>query len=402
MQMPEFRNLLTGRFCFVLAFRMLGTLVGWWMYELTNAPFAIGLIGLAEVVPALSLALYAGHVIDISEKKSLLLKALLAYFLCAFVMLLLSTSYIHLHFGKAFIIAGIYTIIFMTGIVRSFSGPVFGAIIGQMMPKETLPNAITWNQGAWLTASVLGHASAGFCIAYIQNSGTLVVVTILMAVAFIILTTIRRKPAAANNSGKRTWESVKEGLNFVFSTKEVLGALSLDLFAVLFGGAVAMVPVYAKDILNVGPIGFGWLNSAADIGSILIVIGLALFPLQRKQGKTLLMVVAGFGLCIIVFALSELFWLSFAALLISGFLDGISMVVRGTIVQLKTPDEMRGRVMSVNSMFINSSNELGQFESGLAAKCFGVVPSVLFGGAMTLLVVIVTWVKAPSLRKMEY
>ena len=390
MQMPEFRNLLTGRFCFVLAFRMLGTLVGWWMYELTNAPFAIGLIGLAEVVPALSLALYAGHVIDISEKKSLLLKALLAYFLCAFVMLLLSTSYIHLHFGKAFIIAGIYTIIFMTGIVRSFSGPVFGAIIGQMMPKETLPNAITWNQGAWLTASVLGHASAGFCIAYIQNSGTLVVVTILMAVAFIILTTIRRKPAAANNSGKRTWESVKEGLNFVFSTKEVLGALSLDLFAVLFGGAVAMVPVYAKDILNVGPIGFGWLNSAADIGSILIVIGLALFPLQRKQGKTLLMVVAGFGLCIIVFALSELFWLSFAALLISGFLDGISMVVRGTIVQLKTPDEMRGRVMSVNSMFINSSNELGQFESGLAAKCFGVVPSVVFGGAMTLLVVIVT------------
>ena len=402
MQMPEFRNLLTGRFCFVLAFRMLGTLVGWWMYELTNAPFAIGLIGLAEVVPALSLALYAGHVIDISEKKSLLLKALLAYFLCAFVMLLLSTSYIHLHFGKAFIIAGIYTIIFMTGIVRSFSGPVFGAIIGQMMPKETLPNAITWNQGAWLTASVLGHASAGFCIAYIQNSGTLVVVTILMAVAFIILTTIRRKPAAANNSGKRTWESVKEGLNFVFSTKEVLGALSLDLFAVLFGGAVAMVPVYAKDILNVGPIGFGWLNSAADIGSILIVIGLALFPLQRKQGKTLLMVVAGFGLCIIVFALSELFWLSFAALLISGFLDGISMVVRGTIVQLKTPDEMRGRVMSVNSMFINSSNELGQFESGLAAKCFGVVPSVVFGGAMTLLVVIVTWVKAPSLREMEY
>ena len=402
MQMPEFRSLLTGRFCFVLAFRMLGTLVGWWMYELTNAPFAIGLIGLAEVVPALSLALYAGHVIDISEKKSLLLKGLAAYFVCAFVMLLLSTSYIHLHFGKAFIIGGIYTIIFMTGIVRSFSGPVFGAIIGQMMPKETLPNAITWNQGAWLSASVLGHASAGFCIAYIQNSGTLVVVTILMAVAFIILTTIRRKPAAANNSGKRTWESVKEGLNFVFSTKEVLGALSLDLFAVLFGGAVAMVPVYARDILKVGPIGFGWLNSAADIGSILIVIGLALFPLQRKQGKTLLMVVAGFGICILVFALSQLFWLSFAALLISGFLDGISMVVRGTIVQLKTPDEMRGRVMSVNSMFINSSNELGQFESGLAAKCFGVVSSVVFGGAMTLLVVIVTWVKAPSLREMEY
>ena len=401
LQVPEFRSLLTGRFCFVLAFRMLGTLVGWWMYELTNAPFAIGLIGLAEVIPALSLALYAGHVIDISEKKGLLLKGLGAYFACSLIMLFLSTSSFNMHFGKTAVIVGIYTVIFMTGIVRSFSGPVFGAIVGQMMPKEKLQNAITWNQGAWLSASVFGHAIAGFSIAYIHNFGTLIIITILMALSFLVLTTIKRKPAAATGD-KRTWESVKEGLNFVFKTKEVLGALSLDLFAVLFGGAVAMVPVYASDILKVGPIGFGWLNSAADIGSIAVVIGLAFFPLKKKQGKTLLLVVAGFGLCIIVFALSELFWLSFAALLISGLLDGISMVVRGTIVQLKTPDEMRGRVMSVNSMFINSSNELGQFESGLAAKCFGVVPSVIFGGAMTLLVVVITWVKAPSLKEMEY
>ena len=266
-----------------------------------------------------------------------------------------------------------------------------------------MQNAITWNQGTWLTASVAGHALAGFCIAYINNSGTLVVVTLLMAFAFAILTTINKKPAAVSNTGnKRTWDSVKEGLDFVFSTKEVLGALSLDLFAVLFGGAVAMVPVYAKDILKVGPIGFGWLNGASDIGSIIIVVLLAIFPLKRKQGRTLLLVVAGFGICIITFALSELFWLSFGALLISGLLDGISMVVRGTIVQLKTPDAMRGRVMSVNSMFINSSNELGQFESGVAAKLLGVVRSVVFGGVMTLLVVAVTWVKAPTLRKMEY
>lgn len=170
----------------------------------------------------------------------------------------------------------------------------------------------------------------------------------------------------------------------------------------LFGGAVAMIPVFAKDILKTGPIGFGWLNAASDIGSILIVILLTAFPLKRQQGKKLLLAVAGFGVCIIIFAFSRLFWLSFAVLMLSGMLDGISMIIRGTIVQLKTPDQMRGRVMSVNSMFINSSNELGQFESGVAAKLLGVIPSVVFGGCMTLLVVATTWFKAPSLRKMEY
>jgi MFS family permease len=201
---------------------------------------------------------------------------------------------------------------------------------------------------------------------------------------------------------QKPMESVKEGLRFVFHTKEVLGALSLDLFAVLFGGAVAMIPVFAKDILKVGPIGFGWLNAASDIGAVLIILIITLFPVNAGQGKKLLLAVGGFGVCIIVFALSKIFWISFAALVLSGILDGFSMIVRGTIVQLKTPDHMRGRVMSVNSMFINSSNELGQFESGVAAKLMGVTQSVVFGGAMTLLVVLTTWFKAPSLRKMEY
>lgn len=381
---------------------MLGTLVGWWMYELTNDPFAIGLIGLAEVIPALSLALYAGHVIDISEKRKLLLTGVTYYLLCIIVLLFLSTKYFTNHSSKAIIIGGIYTIIFITGIIRAFSGPVFGAILGQMVPREVLPNAITWNQGTYLSASVVGHATAGFCIALFKNTGTLVIIVALMLIALFMLSKILPKPAAAVTGGKRTWESVREGLNFVFSTKEVLGALSLDLFAVLFGGAVAMVPVYARDILHVGPIGFGWLNAATDMGSIIMVIALAIFPLKTNQGQKLLFVVAGFGLCIIVFGISKIFWISFAALLVSGLLDAISVVVRGTIVQMKTPDEMRGRVMSVNSMFINSSNELGQFESGLTAKLMGVVPSVVFGGVMTLTVVAITWFKAPTLRKMEY
>lgn len=402
VKIPEFRYMLTGRFCFVMALRMLSTLVGWWMYELTNEPFAIGLIGLAEVIPALSLALYAGHVIDISEKRKLLLKGVFGYVMCGSVLFFLSSGYISHHNSKAIIIAGIYTIIFITGIIRAFSGPVFGAILGQMVPREILPNAITWNQGTYLSASVVGHASAGFCIAFFGNTGTLGIIVGLLCTSLFMLTKIYSKPAASATINKRTWESVREGLHFVFSTKEVLGALSLDLFAVLFGGAVAMVPVYARDILHVGPIGFGWLNGATDFGSIIMVIALTFFPLKTKQGRKLMFVVAGFGICIIVFALSEIFWISFAALFISGLMDAISVVVRGTIVQLKTPDEMRGRVMSVNSMFINSSNELGQFESGVMAKLMNVVPSVVFGGTMTLLVVVVTWFKAPSLRKMEY
>jgi len=402
VQIPEYRNMLIGRFCFVMALRMLSTLVGWWMYELTSAPFAIGLIGLAEVIPALSLALYAGHVIDVSEKRKLLLKGISAYVVCAAILLFLSTSYFRNHSTKAIIVAGIYTVIFITGIIRAFSGPVFGAILGQMVPREILPNAITWNQGTYLSASVIGHATAGFSIAFLKNTGTLGFIVGLLLIALFMLSRLSPKPAITVMGAKRTWESVREGLHFVFSTKEVLGALSLDLFAVLFGGAVAMVPVYARDILHVGSIGFGWLNGATDMGSIIMVVALTVFPLKAQQGRKLLFVVAGFGLCIIVFALSKVFWISFAALLVSGLLDAISVVVRGTIVQMKTPDEMRGRVMSVNSMFINSSNELGQFESGLAAKLMGVVPSVVFGGVMTILVVMVTWFKAPTLRKMEY
>lgn len=402
VRIPEYRYLMIGRFCFIMALRMLGTVVGWWLYELTGDPLALGFIGLAEVIPALSLALYAGHIIDLSEKRKVLLRGVLFYLLCGITLFFISTSFFKNNTGKTWIIAGIYTVIFFTGIIRAFTGPTFSAIVGQTVPKNLLPNAITWNQGTWLSASVLGHASAGFLIALISQSGTLLVIVLLITLAFIMLSKIDIKPAANVSTEKRTWESVKEGLNFVFTTKEVLGAMCLDLFAVLFGGAVALVPVYAKDILKVGPIGFGWLNAAADIGAILIVIYSALFPLKKNQGRKLLYCVAGFGICIIVFGISKIFWISFAALLLSGILDGISVIVRGTILQVKTPNEMRGRVMSVNSMFINSSNELGQFESGLAARLMGVVPSVVFGGCMTLLVVIVTWFKAPTLKKMEY
>lgn len=402
LRISEFRNLMIGRFLFIMGLRMMGTLVGWWIYELTNTPFAIGLIGLAEVIPAVSLALYAGHVIDKSEKRKLLLKGVILYWCCALILLFLSMDIGALKLTSLQIAIGIYFIVFCTGIIRSFTGPSFGTIVGAVVPKNLLQNATTWSQGIWLSASVLGHAIVGFIIAGFGHTGSLIVVVSLVGIGYGFIAMIKSKPPHADVVDQKTLESVKEGLRFVFNSKEVFGALSLDLFAVLFGGAVAMIPVFAKDILKVGPIGFGWLNAASDIGAIIIILIITIFPANRSQGKKLLLAVAGFGVCIIVFALSKIFWLSFIMLLLSGILDGFSMIVRGTIVQLKTPDHMRGRVMSVNSMFINSSNELGQFESGVAAKAMGVIPSVVFGGAMTLLVVGVTWFKAPALKKMEY
>jgi MFS family permease len=385
-----------------MGLRMLGTLVGWWVYELSNAPFAIGLIGLSEVIPAVSLSLYAGHIIDISDKRKLMLKGVALYFLAVLVLLALTTKFTSTHLSNHAIVFCIYVVIFFTGIFRSFTGPTFGAMVGSMVPRETLQNATTWSQTIWLSASVIGHATVGFLIAGIGNTGAITIVAVLAFVGFLFLYQLKPKPPMNKVGEKKTLDSVKEGLQYVFKTKELLGALSLDLFAVLFGGAVAMIPVFAKDILKVGPVGFGWLNAASDIGSAIIIITLTLNPIRKQQGRKLLYAVAGFGLCIITFALSKIFWLSFAALMISGMLDGISVVTRGTILQLKTPENMRGRVMSVNSMFINSSNELGQFESGVMAKLMGVIPSVVFGGCMTILVVVTTWFKAPTLKEMEY
>ncbi len=402
VRIPEFRNLMLGRFTFIAALRMMGTLVAWWVYELTGDPFAIGLVGLSEVIPALSMALYAGHIIDKSEKRKLVLTGVVFYTIAALLLLFVSTNYIGSHFSNHTIALLIYAVIFCTGIIRAFTGPNFSAMLASIVPRQYLQNATTWTQGSWLSASVTGHAAGGFLIWKLGITGTLIIICSLLVIAFFLFIQLKPKPPMAQSGEKKTWESVKEGLRFVFKTKEILAAFSLDMFAVLFGGAVAMVPVYAKDILKIGPQGFGWLNAAIDMGSIFIIILLTIFPMKKTQGKKLMIAVAGFGICIIFFAVSTWFILSFAALMIAGMLDGISVVVRGTVMQLKTPDHMRGRVSSVGSMFINSSNELGQFESGVAAKLMGVVPSVVFGGCMTLVVVIITWVKAPTLRKFEY
>lgn len=381
---------------------MVTTVVGWWIYKITKDPFAIGLIGLSEVIPALSLALYSGHKVDISDKKKIALFMMGGYFLAALALYYLSTPSASVTLRIKHITWFIYGVFFVTGILRSFIGPAMGSMIAFVVPRNLLQNATTWNQGTWLSASVTGHAVGGFLIALIGISNTFLVICVLILIGMAFFTRLKPKPPHHLNARQNTWTSMLEGLRFVYHTKALFGAMALDMFAVLFGGAVALVPVFASDILKVGPMGFGWLNAATDIGAIIIVIILTLFPMKHAQGRKMLIAVAGFGLCIILFGLSKWFWLSFTALLIAGVLDGVSVVVRGTVMQLLTPDHMRGRVSSVSGMFVLSSNELGQFESGAAAKLMGVVPSVLFGGCVTLGVVIATWFKAPTLRKFEY
>lgn len=399
----EFRLYIFTRFFYIMALQMVGTVIAYQLFHLTKDSFSIGLAGLAEFVPVFSLALYAGHVIDRSDKRTLLLRGVFTYLLCVALLIVLTVPSIQKQMTVTALSVMFYAVIFFTGAIRAFVGPAFNAILAQLVPKNILPFAANISSTSWLLASISGHASAGFLIALAGINGSFVIILCYVLLAAFALSKIEKKPVAHAAANVRTWDSVKEGLTYVFRHKILLAAISLDLFAVLFGGAKALIPEFADRILSVGPIGFGWLNAAIDIGSVCTLLVVTISPLRKKQGLILLLAVMGFGFCVITFGLSNFYALSFAALLIAGVLDGISVVVRGTVFQLTTPDEIRGRVSSVNSMFINSSNELGQFESGFTARLFGGArPAVVFGGIMTVIVVIVTWIKAPRLRKFEY
>lgn len=402
LQHKEFRIFIIARFFLIMALRMLGTVAAYQLFKITQSSFSIGLAGLSEFVPVFLLALYAGHVIDKSDKRTLLLRGILTYSICVIALIIITSPWfaqqVHTSTPQLFF----YGVIFCTGIIRAFTGPTTNAILSQLVPRDVLQYAANISSSTWLAASITGHASAGFFIAWFGVHNTFFIILGYVLVAATMVSLIKKKPVVNTKKDMKAWDSVKEGLNFVFTNKIMLGAISLDLFAVLFGGAVALIPEFAEKILAVGPIGFGWLNAAMDIGSVIMITTLTLMPMRKKQGYYLMYAVAAFGLCIIVFGFSQWYWLSFIALMLAGMMDGISVIIRGTILQLTTPDDKRGRVSSVNSMFINSSNELGQFESGFMARAMGTVPSVIFGGTMTLLVVIITWFKAPGLRKFEY
>ena len=398
----EFSWFILSRFLFIGGLRMAPVLLGWKLYEVTGSKLALGMLGLSEVIPAIIAALPAGVAVDKSNKHKLISTCMILYFLLMSGLLLVTSSWFTENTNRNILEWSIYIIVFGTGVIRAYSSSAFNAFLAQLVPQTLLVRAVSINSMCWLLGAVTGPAIAGLLLGYANITVAFSVTCILILISWFLFRFINEKPVSWQPGKVKTWESVKEGLRFVFHQKALFSAISLDMFAVLFGGAVALLPVFAKDILHIGPQGLGWLMSATYLGNFAAIAWLTRRPLKNKQGLTLLYMVAGFGICILIFALSKNFWLSFAALFISGLFDGVSVIIRGTIVQLFVPDEMRGRVSAVNSIFVNSSNELGQFESGVTASIMGTVPSVLFGGSMTLLVTIITWIKAPALRKFEY
>ncbi len=401
LRFKEFNIFLVVRFALVFAWSMQFIVIEWQVYSLTKDPLSLGIIGLMEVIPAVGMALFAGHVVDQREKRNLMVTCILGFSAISLGLFLLSWPGLEDNWTSSSILIAIYVLVFMGGLVRAFLGPTTFSMIALLVPKKIYPNAATWSSSTWQLASVLGPALAGFSISWIGVHWSMCVIFGFSLIALIALLQIPKKPILNPKIGEPVMQSLKDGLRFVFGNKAIFGALTLDMVAVLFGGAVALLPIYAQDILHVGSEGFGILRAAPAVGASITMLGSTRFPLHKKAGKKLLMAVFAFGICIIVFGLSELFWLSVIALFLSGAVDGVSMIIRQTILQLKTPDHMRGRVASVNSIFVGSSNELGAFESGLAAKLLGTVTAVVFGGCMTLLTAGTTAIVSPSFRKLD-
>jgi MFS family permease len=401
LRIREFNIFLLLRFIMVFSWSMQFIVIEWEVYSLTKSALSLGIVGLMEVVPAILMALFAGHFVDQNEKKGLLLKCIIGFLIISLGLFLLTWEPFRGNLSAKTILYSIYFLVFLGGIVRAFLGPTIFSLLSLIVPKNLYPNAATWSSSVWQISSVLGPAVAGFSITIIGVSGSMLSVLACSFLALITLSQISTKPILNPKIGEPIMQSLKEGVKFVYNNKTILGAISLDMVAVLFGGAVALLPIYAQDILKVGPEGFGVLRAAPALGAFVTMFISAYVPLNKNAGMKLLFSIFAFGICIIVFGISTLFWLSVIALFLSGVVDGISVVIRQTILQLKTPDHMRGRVSAVNSIFVGSSNELGAFESGLTAKLMGTVTSVVFGGTMTLIIVVFTGFASPTFRKLD-
>ncbi|HEX9600758.1 MAG TPA: MFS transporter [Mariniflexile sp.] len=401
LRIKEFNIFLLVRFVLVFGWSMQFIVIEWEVYSLTKDPLSLGIIGLMEIIPAFTMALFAGHIVDQNEKRNLLALCIAAFSIISLGLFLLTWDEVTGSWETKSVLYGIYALVFFGGFLRSFFGPTIFSLVALIVPKKIYPNAATWNSSTWQMASVLGPAFGGFFISWIGVHWSLCIIFGLIVLSFIILLQIKRKPILNPKIGEPVIESLKEGVRFVFKTKAILGAMTLDMVAVLFGGAIALLPIFAQDILKVGSEGFGVLRAAPAVGAFITMLITAYLPISKNAGMKLLAAIFGFGVCIIVFGLSSIFWVSVAALFFSGVTDGVSMVVRQTILQLKTPDHMRGRVSSVNSMFVGSSNELGAFESGVTAKLMGTVTAVVFGGTMTLITVVTTGIVSPTFRKLD-
>jgi MFS family permease len=389
---PDFVLFQIARFLIVAAVEMQAVAVGWQVYDITHRALDLGLVGLAQFLPGILLFLVSGHTSDHFERRKVLSVCYLGYGLCSGLLLFIAERGVHS-------VRPIYGVLILLGVVRSFNGTASRSILPQLVPDEHFANAVAWNATTFQAATILGPSLGGILYALFRGPSAVYAAAMLTAVgALLSMFRIKTRPQARRRE-PISLKTVLAGLHFIGREKLILGAISLDLFAVLLGGAVALLPVYAREILHTGPWGLGLLRTAPGVGAAVMALALAHRPLRGRAGPTLLWSVAGFGICTIIFGVSTSLLLSLISLIFLGAADMISVIIRATLVQLRTPDEMRGRVMAVDMVFIGTSNELGQFESGLTAQWFGTVPAVLLGGVGTLVVIAVwAWV-FPELRK---
>jgi MFS family permease len=399
LRVPDFRLYIVGRFFVTLAIQIQSVVVAWQVYDITKDPLSLGLIGLAEAVPSVGVSLYAGHVADIISRKKIIVICVFTLLVCSCFLLFFT-----LDIGSGILPHGIfpiYAVIFLSGIARGFLSPAFFSFMPQLVPRHLYTNAVTWNSTLWEIATISGLAFGGILYGALNITSAYTVDASITALGLILLMMVESKPLPETSREEGVAEKIKAGLRFVFNNKIILSAISLDLFAVLFGGAVALLPIFADQILHVGKEWLGILRAAPSVGALLTAFYVTHHPIRKNSGKLLLYCVAGFGLCMIFFALSKNIWLSLFVLTVSGGFDCISVILRSMLLQTMTPENMKGRVSAVNHIFVGSSNEIGMFESGLAAKVMGTVPSVIFGGFMTLTVVGITAWVSKSLRRLQ-
>ncbi|MCP2045612.1 MFS transporter [Pontibacter sp. HSC-36F09] len=400
LRLPEFRHYISARLCITLAMQIQAVIVGWQIYAITDDVFSLGLIGLAEAIPSIFVSLYAGYVADTVPRKKIIVTVVAVLLLCSLALLYftLDASHVLPLYG----VLPIYVVIFVSGIARGFMGPAVFSFMPQLVSdKQLYANAITWSSTTWQAASLVGPALGGLVYGFYGITAAYTLDAVLVLLALTSFALIGGKALPENVNPQNMMESLRSGIRFVFGNQVILNAISLDMFAVLFGGAVALLPVFASDILLVGPQGLGFLRAAPAVGSVAMAVWMAYYPITIKAGKIMLWCVAGFGVSLIFFGLSTSFWLSLVLLVLSGAFDSISVIIRSTLLHTLTPEYMKGRVSSVNSIFIGSSNEIGAFRAGAMAKVMGAVPSVVLGGAITLLVVGITALKADKLRKLD-
>ncbi len=396
LRIKDIRLFLGSVGAFVLSSRALAVVIGFQVYQITHNPFSLGVLGLVEAIPAIALIPFGGYAADHFNRRRILLVTRAASFVCAALLAWLSLE------GQETPLIGLYTVIFLAGIARGFADPANTSFEALVVPKHLTVNASSWISSIWISCMVAGPAVIGFIFDAYGAAGSYVVIAVFFALSWICTLLIAPKAQPIHEKKEPVFRSIWAGWRFVFSHQPLLAAMSLDLFAVLFGGAIALLPVYANDILHVGAKGLGLLNAAPALGALIITLIATHRPPIARAGRNLILSVGGFGVCILVFAFSRNFWLSIAALFLSGVFDGVSVVIRRSMVRLLSPDHMRGRVAAASWVFICASNELGAFESGMLASLVGTVPCVAIGGILTLGIVGLTAAFAGQLRTLRF